>query len=227
MLEYLFFNLDMFNGDGKVSSLDALLKELSTNKCKEFEHVIPCIAKDIVDGLSYLHQRGVAHRDLKPGNVLISNQHLLGLPSLQQEMQWRLKPWLAKLTDFGESWGKLAQSCEAACSFTANVYKGTPAFMAPEVIDPSLRPLKMGEEQLELADIWSLGMLLFCLVNPSCQVPYGLEGKRQGVKPGKWQEFMKKKISTGERPEQDPDYSALRATVWEPVEDVFKKCTLK
>eukprot|EP00112_Aurelia_sp_Birch-Aquarium-sp1_P019677 Seg492.9 transcript_id=Seg492.9/GoldUCD/mRNA.D3Y31 product="Proto-oncogene tyrosine-protein kinase ROS" protein_id=Seg492.9/GoldUCD/D3Y31 len=53
MLEYVCFDLQMFGGDGKVSSLDALLKELHNARCKGFEHLIPCIAKHIVKDLSY------------------------------------------------------------------------------------------------------------------------------------------------------------------------------
>ena len=32
------------------------------------------IAKEIADGLSYLHSRGIKHLDMKPGNVLMVNE---------------------------------------------------------------------------------------------------------------------------------------------------------
>ena len=33
------------------------------------------IASDIGSGFLYLHERGIAHRDFKIANVLVSNQH--------------------------------------------------------------------------------------------------------------------------------------------------------
>src|SRR5438067_1678907 len=60
--------------------------------------------------LHAVHQRGVVHRDLKPGNVLLTPD---GTP---------------KISDFG-----LAKRLEEAAGLTASgVALGTPGYMAPE-----------------------------------------------------------------------------------------------
>ena len=226
MLEYVFFDLQPFGVDRKVSGLDDLLDELNKFKFKGFEHLVPRIGKDIVSGLSYLHAFGIAHRDLKPGNVLVSNQHLLKLSPEELGLQWQNSPCIAKLTDFGESWGNLAKSSEAACTHTINVYKGTPAFMAPEIIDPKKRPFLMREDDMKMADIWSLGMLLFCLSNPSCKVPFAMEAKSE-LKQGSWSNFFKHKVALGVKPTGDPEYDILRATEWVNVNEAFHQCIEK
>ena len=65
------------------------------------------IARDVCDGLSSVHAAGVVHRDLKPGNVLISSTGR------------------AVLTDFG-----IALSADSASSHTDG--SGTPTYVAPE-----------------------------------------------------------------------------------------------
>src|SRR5881296_1485852 len=67
---------------------------------------------DVVDALSYAHKHGVAHRDIKPDNVLVSNHH-------------------AVVTDFGVA-KALSQSTGQSSLTSAGVALGTPAYMAPE-----------------------------------------------------------------------------------------------
>ncbi|OLC69047.1 MAG: hypothetical protein AUH78_24870 [Gemmatimonadetes bacterium 13_1_40CM_4_69_8] len=70
------------------------------------------ILRDVVDALAYAHAHGVAHRDIKPDNILISGPH-------------------AVVTDFGVA-KALSESTGKSSLTSAGVALGTPAYMAPE-----------------------------------------------------------------------------------------------
>lgn len=71
---------------------------------------IACVMYEIAEGMKYLHNNNVIHRDLKPGNILIAEDGTI------------------KIGDFGIS--KLMEQDES--SMTIGV--GTMKFMAPELI---------------------------------------------------------------------------------------------
>jgi tetratricopeptide (TPR) repeat protein len=71
---------------------------------------------DVLDGLAHAHARGVIHRDIKPGNILVDD-------SSQR----------VKLTDFGLAHSSLGER-RGAHSDTHEI-SGTPAYMAPEQIN--------------------------------------------------------------------------------------------
>jgi Tol biopolymer transport system component len=76
------------------------------------------LLRDVTDALAYAHEHGVAHRDIKPDNVLIARHH-------------------AVVTDFGVA-KALSESTGKSALTSAGVALGTPAYMAPEqaVADP-------------------------------------------------------------------------------------------
>ncbi|MCB1096002.1 MAG: protein kinase [Verrucomicrobiae bacterium] len=81
----------------------------------------------------HAHQRGVLHRDLKPGNILIDAEG---------------NPWL---TDFG-----LAKLVHRDSGLTRTSDRlGTPDYMAPEMVDGT------GEEVSTACDVWALGVILW------------------------------------------------------------------
>ncbi|KAL5060992.1 hypothetical protein RYX36_032596 [Vicia faba] len=91
------------------------------------EAVIRTYTKQILLGLEYLHKNGIMHRDIKGANILVDNKGCI------------------KLADFGAS----KQVVELATMSGAKSMKGTPYWMAPEVI------LQTGHSFS--ADIWSVG----------------------------------------------------------------------
>lgn len=100
----------------------------------------PCIAiilKEILSALSYLHNQGHIHRDIKAGNILVDSDGTV------------------KLADFGVSASiyESQPSCLSSSSSSSflNELAGTPYWMAPEVIHSHVG---YGIK----ADIWSFGI---------------------------------------------------------------------
>ncbi len=89
------------------------------------------IARQLVDGLSYAHQRGVVHRDIKPSNVMLDENGN------------------AALTDFNLTQSGKFQS--AATTLMGGTSIGTPFYKAPE--------LWRGEKPSPASDQYSLACL--------------------------------------------------------------------
>lgn len=94
------------------------------------------ITRNLLLGLQEMHQMGVAHRDIKPQNILIN-------PQTNQ----------IKYIDFG-------LSCDQeSCPF--KTLAGTPMYIAPEVLFNRVVP---GLLIFQKGDIWSLGLTIFDLI---------------------------------------------------------------
>ena len=93
------------------------------------------IMSQIANGVKYLHQYGIAHRDLKPDNIMITQQNDYGV---------------IKIMDFGLS--KILSPNERM----VDGY-GTLSYVAPEVL---LRTPYNKE-----VDIWSMGVILFYMLS--------------------------------------------------------------
>jgi len=90
------------------------------------------ITREIADALGFAHRHGVIHRDVKPGNILLTEDH-------------------ARLADFGIAY--LAET-EGGTLTGTGLALGTPAYFSPEQAT--------GEVRLDgRSDIYSLGCVLY------------------------------------------------------------------
>lgn len=99
-----------------------------------------CLMQRVCEAVQHAHNKGVVHRDLKPGNVLVTNAN--GRPQV-------------KVIDFGlaKAIGQKLVDSTVHTAFGAVV--GTPEYMAPEQAEPSNMDIDTR------ADVYSLGVMLY------------------------------------------------------------------
>ena len=105
-------DLQRFGSINVVHSVNNLLLQLSKPSSHRYDFIILKRAQVILNGLSFLHELGVAHRDMKPSNILVNS------PKKTSDLLE------VKLGDFGESWGNIVEATECMKTHTINVYKG-------------------------------------------------------------------------------------------------------
>jgi serine/threonine protein kinase len=114
------------------------------NKKKRLGHpVVVRLLNALASALQYAHASGVIHRDIKPGNILLtsrSSQIVIDNP-LPDDFE-------PVLTDFG-----LVRFLDSSRHTTAGQIAGTPAYMSPEQA--------RGELTDERTDVYSLGIVIY------------------------------------------------------------------
>jgi len=101
------------------------------------------LMQQVCAAVQHAHQKGVVHRDLKPGNVLVS------------DLDGRLQ---IKIIDFGLAKAMGQKLIQESLYTELGVVIGTPEYMAPEQADPSNLDIDTR------ADVYSLGVMLYELL---------------------------------------------------------------
>ena len=108
------------------------------------------IFAQITSGLKALHASGIAHGDLKPGNVLIFKK-IVNMEGVQ------IQSYTAKLSDF--------ESAVVDIGRNQRYPPGTQGYIAPEAEAANKAATDASSfENILLADIWSLGILFAVLI---------------------------------------------------------------
>ena len=109
------------------------------------------LIRQLTDGLAALHEKGIVHRDFKPGNVMV-------VASVSGQSS------RAVISDFGLARVLVDSSASADFSRSGHVI-GTPDYMAPEQL--------LGRAVTPSSDIYSLGLVIYEMVTGRKPFPGG------------------------------------------------------
>ncbi len=105
------------------------------------------IVAQAAEGLHYAHRRGLVHRDVKPGNLLVTPDGR------------------TKITDLGLAWF-LMEELDGQSSGGAKTLVGTADYLAPETI-------RQPDKVRPVSDVYSLGCTLYYAVTGKVPFPGG------------------------------------------------------
>src|SRR5262249_3063045 len=91
--------------------------------------------RQAAEAIARAHQAGITHRDLKPGNIMVTNEGVV------------------KVLDFGLAKRQSAVGESHQTLTAAGLAVGTPAYMSPEQV--------LGENDDWRSDIFSFGVILY------------------------------------------------------------------
>ncbi|MEK7469395.1 MAG: protein kinase [Planctomycetota bacterium] len=108
------------------------------------------IARDIARALHFAHQKGIVHRDVKPGNIMVASSGKGAASSVSGDA----RPMRVLLGDFG-----LARDASAGAGLTlSGNLLGTPAYMSPEQASGRTKDIDAQ------SDVFGLGSVLYELL---------------------------------------------------------------
>ena len=110
---------------------DGHLLELLERHNSLSEETTSIIARQVVEGVSYMHEHEVIHRDIKLQNIVLCH------------VNYRLFQGMAKICDFGWSVYSPSEFRSTLC--------GTPLYLSPEIL--------LGQYYNQKIDSWAIGAL--------------------------------------------------------------------
>jgi serine/threonine protein kinase len=111
------------------------------------------IVSQAAEGLHYAHRRGLVHRDVKPGNLLVTPDGR------------------TKITDLGLSWFLMDELGGGPPSARVGSLVGTADYLAPESI-------RQPDKILPVSDVYSLGCTLYYAVTGKVPFPGGTTAEK-------------------------------------------------
>jgi serine/threonine-protein kinase len=138
--------IDRFHGD-------AALKSDPGRRSLELRKVLRRFT-DVCNAIEYAHSRGVLHRDIKPGNIIV------GKHGETLVVDWGLAKARGKTegADPSEERPLTASSASGSAETLPGSALGTPSYMSPEQAEGDLEHLG------PRSDVYSLGATLYCLL---------------------------------------------------------------
>jgi serine/threonine protein kinase len=106
------------------------------------------IASQAAEGLHYAHRRGLVHRDVKPGNLLVTPEGR------------------TKITDLGLAWFLMEEIEATKPAGKGSTLVGTADYLAPETI-------RQPDKIMPVSDVYSLGCTLYYAVTGKVPFPGG------------------------------------------------------